>query len=312
MTRRLEPGRFAGGVRALACFTSLLLLASTAPALECTPWTVTAAEEVDTTFADSFLWQVVSPEGKVNHLFGTIHLDAAQVAQPSPLLVALLRDSRALWLEVALDASALNALPALMTLPPGETLDSLIGEELFAHATRLLGAYGIDPAAATRLEPWAVYTTLNLPPDMRGMPLDMELARLARKHAKPVHGLETFAEQTAIFSTLSRPDQVDLLEHTLCHYARLQAETREVVTHYRAGDLKALLAVSTHQAGEAETRLNQRLVAERNRIMAQRLLGPLRQGGQLVALGALHLPGTDGVLALLAREGFVLRPVPDR
>jgi uncharacterized protein YbaP (TraB family) len=312
MTRRLERCRLKEAARGLVCVVCLLLLSPPVPALECTRWSDAAAGEVDSAFADSFLWQVVSPEGKVNHLFGTIHLDAAQVAQPSPLLVALLRDSRALWLEVALDASSVNALPALMTLPPGEELESLIGRELFAHATRLLDAYGIDPAAANRLEPWAVYTTLNLPADMRGMPLDMALDRLARKHAKPVHGLETFAEQTAIFSAISRPDLLDLLEHTLCHHDRLQAETREVVTLYRAGDLKALLAVSTHEAGEAETRLNQRLVAARNRTMAQRLLGPLRQGGQLVAIGALHLPGEDGVLALLAREGFVLRPMRDR
>lgn len=310
MTRRPDHGRLNGGACGLARFLCLFCLALPASALECAPWSSATPAEVDSRFADSLLWQVVSPEGRVNHLFGTIHLDAEQVAQPSPLLVALLRDSRALWLEVALDSAAIKALPTLMTLPRGEELDGLIGEDLFAHVTRLLGAYGIDSATANRLAPWAVYTTLNLPADMRGIPLDMALDRLAREHAKPVHGLETFAEQTAIFTAISRADQVALLEHTVCHYDRLQTETREIVAHYRAGDLKSLLAVSTHEAGEAEDRLNQRLVAERNRIMAQRLLGPLRQGGQLVAIGALHLPGAEGVLALLAREGFVLRPVP--
>lgn len=309
MMRQLEGDRLHEAARGLLCFIGFLFLASPVPALECAPWPDAPAGEVDGTFADSLLWQVVSPEGKANHLFGTIHLDAARVAQPSPLLVALLRDSRALWLEVALDASAINALPALMTLPPGEELERLIGEELFGHATRLLGAYGINPAAANRLEPWAVYTTLNLPLDMRGVPVDVALDRLARGDAKPVHGLETFAEQAAIFSTISRSDLVDLLEKTLCHHDRLQAETRAIVMHYRAGDLQALLAVATHETGEAEARLNQRLVAGRNRIMAQRLLEPLKQGGQFVAIGAFHLPGEEGVLARLAREGFVLRPV---
>ncbi len=310
MTRRPDRGRLNGGAWSLARFLCLFCLAPPALALECAPWSSAAPAEVDARYADSLLWQVVSPEGRVNHLFGTIHLDAEQVAQPSPLLVSLLRDSHALWLEVALDSAAIKSLPALMMLPRGEGLDGLIGEELFAHTARLLEAYGIDPVVTNRLAPWAVYTTLNLPADMRGTPLDVALDRLAREHAKPVHGLETFAEQTAVFTAISRSDQINLLEHTVCHYERLQTETREIVEHYRAGDLKSLLAASTHEAGEAEERLNQRLVAERNRSMAQRLLGPLRKGGQLVAIGALHLPGAEGVLALLAREGFLLRPVP--
>lgn len=282
------------------------------PALQCAPWAAAPAEAADTLHAESFLWQVVSPEGKVNHLFGTIHLDAAQLGQPSPLLVDLLRDSRALWLEVALDRTAVNALPALMTLPPGDDLDRLIGPELFAEVTRRLAAYGIDPATARRLRPWAVYTTLNLPPDMRGVPLDVRLDQLAREHGRPVHGLETFAEQTAIFNAMPQADQLSLLEHTLCHYERLQAETRAIVAHYRAGDPRALLAESARPAIPAETRLHEQLVTARNRLLARRMLAPLRQGGQLVAIGALHLPGADGVLAQLARKGFTLRAVPDR
>ena len=55
----------------------------------------------------------------------------------------------------------------------------------------------------------------------------------------------------------------------------------------------------------------ERLVARRNRRMVERMLPGLRQGGVFVAVGALHLPGEEGLVALLRQEGFTVERVDE-
>jgi uncharacterized protein YbaP (TraB family) len=43
--------------------------------------------------------------------------------------------------------------------------------------------------------------------------------------------------------------------------------------------------------------------------MAERMEPYLKQGGAFVAVGALHLPGEQGLLRLLGRRGYTLPAV---
>jgi uncharacterized protein YbaP (TraB family) len=57
-------------------------------------------------------------------------------------------------------------------------------------------------------------------------------------------------------------------------------------------------------AAEVVQEFTARLVVERNYRMAERIQPQLREGNALIAVGALHLPGEEGLLALLAEEGY--------
>jgi uncharacterized protein YbaP (TraB family) len=46
------------------------------------------------------------------------------------------------------------------------------------------------------------------------------------------------------------------------------------------------------------------VVHDRNVVMAFRMQRELRRGNAFIALGALHLYGTDGVLARLEADGY--------
>jgi uncharacterized protein YbaP (TraB family) len=55
--------------------------------------------------------------------------------------------------------------------------------------------------------------------------------------------------------------------------------------------------------------LQRRLIRDRNRLMAERMQPYLEQGRAFVAVGALHLPGADGLLQLLQQRGYALQVV---
>ena len=52
-----------------------------------------------------------------------------------------------------------------------------------------------------------------------------------------------------------------------------------------------------------------KLIDERNATMVRRMQPRLREGGALIAVGAMHLPGERGLLRLLLDRGYQLERV---
>ena len=260
-------------------------------------------------YRHGLLWQLRAPSGAVSHLFGTIHLGLPEVATPSAAVRAALRASRSFGMEVLFDPDTLLAVGASVVAPPGKSLAERAEPALRERATGLLAAYGVDADTAARLKPWAAWTTLALPPGETGLPLDLVLMGEAEAAGLARFGLETLAEQTALFDQLPAADELELLRAAVCHYDQQTAEREALVKAWRQRDLAALYATGTTEDSPAGRRLLARMLHQRNATMTERLLPRLATGGVFVAVGALHLAGTDGLLARLAAAGYQVTAV---
>jgi len=55
--------------------------------------------------------------------------------------------------------------------------------------------------------------------------------------------------------------------------------------------------------------LMKRLLIDRNYIMTERMQDILDEGNAFIAIGAMHLPGEEGVLSLLGKQGYKIHSV---
>ncbi|TNF37962.1 MAG: hypothetical protein EP315_01845, partial [Gammaproteobacteria bacterium] len=60
---------------------------------------------------------------------------------------------------------------------------------------------------------------------------------------------------------------------------------------------------------EIDDRLMVEMLDKRNLRMVERMQSCLQQGRAFIAVGALHLPGVQGVLHLLEQQGYSVSPV---
>jgi len=261
-------------------------------------------------FDRGLLWKIDPGNAPASYLFGTMHSDDPAVVQlPDPVRQAF-DQAASVTLEVTLDAQGLMALTTSLLLTDGTTLESMIGSSLYRRTVDVMADQGIPEMMVASMKPWAVAVTLMTPPAKSGMVLDHVLYQDAISAGKKVDGLETVAEQMGLFDSLSRDDQVRLLKDTLDqlpHIGRILAELQEA---YLARNLKRLVEINEASMRDsapdlAET-FNQRLVVDRNHRMADRMESRLRDGRYFVAVGALHLPGREGLLELLTRRGYTL------
>lgn len=259
------------------------------------------------------LWEVSKPGIVASHLFGTIHSEDPEVTQLGSPVQAVFESARSVVLEVLLDTGAMQHSSGAMLLLDGRTLPGIIGAGLFSEAARAASSRGIPEPVLEHMKPWAVAVTLSMPLPETGQVLDRVLYEAALQANKPVHGLESIREQLDVFDTLPEADQILLLRDALENFAELDALHAELLQAYKRRDLGALLAIVEASLETGDRQLadafQRRLIGDRNRLMVERMQPFLEQGRAFVAVGALHLPGPDGLLQLLQQRGYSVRAV---
>ena len=91
--------------------------------------------------------------------------------------------------------------------------------------------------------------------------------------------------------------------------------TETLIQLYLARKLPTLWALSLELAEDKErartvyAEMEKTLINARNRRMRDRALPLLNKGGAVVAVGALHLPGDQGLVALFRSAGFKVTAV---
>lgn len=262
--------------------------------------------------AIGILWRISGLGTPPSYLFGTMHVDDPRVTQLPDVVADAFASSNSLTLEAKLDLTSLTAVAAKMILSDGQSLDDILGSDLFSAAQGLLEQRGIPGPLAVKFKPWAVSVLLSAPPSSTGMFLDRVLHERAQQQDKPIHGLETLEEQISIFDELSLVDQISLVKETIAQYAQLQELIEELTQAYLQRNLTALITVTDRyleENGDLAQRIKKRLIIERNIKMVKRIYPRLREGNAFIAVGALHLPGADGMLALLRKNGLLVEAV---
>jgi uncharacterized protein YbaP (TraB family) len=273
----------------------------------------------DLPYSQGRLWMIEVAGAAPSYLVGTMHSADPAIATPWPALARVMDGVDSITVEVVLDDDAAIAMAQAMILTDGRTLGDIAGPRRMARIEAVGAQYGIPPEVLQGFRPWAVTMIFSLPPsELRlqatGAPiLDNILRQHAEERGIAVYGIESVAEQLALFADYSAADQLALLDLTL--ELQPQAETKydEFRVAWLAGDLNELydlaMDMPATDSPELVDEFMGRLLQDRNHRMAERITGLLEQGNALIAVGALHLPGEEGVLALLEAQGHLVSPV---
>jgi len=255
------------------------------------------------------LWRV-SAKGKASHVFGTIHDADPRVAElPAPASEVLER-SKSLLLEFVPSPYTRERFLEAALLPDGQTLAQLIGAEDFAQVREQLAPIGLAPEVLARLKPWGALINLRHSGSAEAPPIEDTLLARARGRRMVVEQIEGVEEQIFTFDECPMETQVALLRHSLAHRAELVELEEATIGAYLQRDLAAIWRLRQafgarypEVAGHLAV-MTKRVVRDRSVVMAYRMQRELRRGDAFVAVGALHLYGDQGVLALLGQDGY--------
>ena len=276
------------------------------------PAASSSAQEVP--YGEGLLWTIEAEGLAPSHIFGTLHSADPKIHDlPDPVLKAF-ESATIVTLEIIVSEDSRRRLKQAMYYLDGRRLDQIVGERLFSRAVEALEPLGVTEGALRGVKPWGAAVMLSMPPievEQRrrgGRALDEELQLRAYKAGKTVHALESVDEQIDIFEGMSAELQKAALIDAIDSIDRLEAEFDQLVELYVGRQTGGLLNYVVQQSWAiGETLLSelvQRTIFQRNARMVERMQRDLAAGGAFIAIGALHLPASGGVLDLLTRRGY--------
>lgn len=266
--------------------------------------------------AEPALWTIEQGDTTI-HLFGTFHLLPPELEWKTDRVTEAMLASDRVWFEADIfSAEAQQAIAAIMPQlglnPGGVTLSSLLDEETAALLAEVAPALGVPPQMLEPLRPWLAALTLSVS-QIQALGFDPAAGAEAILYAEAGEAglqfgyFETAAQQMGFFGTLSDEVQVALLAQTLREVERTEAELPEWVQAWATGDMDAIDTFLNVSMREQSPEMYAVIMVDRNRAWIPQILEILEQGGtHFIAVGAGHMPGEEGVIALLEAEGLTV------
>lgn len=124
---------------------------------------------------------------------------------------------------------------------------------------------------------------------------------LAKKENKSIGGFETVKTQTSMLTNAYTDSE---LIETLGDFNK--AETRKMVDDYKAENLMNLDNANEKVMSDNAKKI---IIDDRNKDWAKRMPDMMKKESLFVAVGVGHLPGESGVINLLRKAGYKVKPV---
>jgi uncharacterized protein YbaP (TraB family) len=262
---------------------------------------------------NTLLWEI-SGKGLAapSYLFGTFHLLCKNDIHFSQPVQQAVQSVNEVYLEMDLDdPTTLLSAMNLMNMNDAKQLKDLYSPDEY---TRLSNFF--KDSLRSSLTPFQsmkpVFLESMLYPKM--MPckyisgVEEELMVLAKKDKKEIQGLETMAFQASVFDSIPYAEQAKELLKTIDSIASYRLYFDTLVTVYKSQQLDEI----EKMFGRAEFGMQDNqdiLLNNRNKNWVTQLKTIMKKESVFIAVGAGHLVGEMGLIALLRKEGYLLRPI---
>ena len=277
-----------------------------------TACTARPSDQKQAPIANSLLWKV-SGKGlsKPSYVFGTIHA----ICQSDYLWTSVMQRSFAatdvLCLEMDLDDPSLMMQAAMgMMSTDGKMLRDYFTKEQYAR----LEAYAEDSLGTSldMLQMMKPVVLVSLFATKGGtcdssVSYEMNLMKLAKGSEKEVEGLEAAQEQLEVLNSLPADSIVHEVMNMIDGKQEKSGDFDQLVAAYKKQDLNLLNKLIESSGGFGEQKGP--FLDDRNKRWISRMEKKMKSESVFFAVGAGHLPGSNGVLALLRKAGYTVEPV---
>ena len=265
---------------------------------------------------NSLLWEV-SGNGlaKSSYLFGTFHLMCKDDIHLSNQLKAALAQSDLVYMEMDMDdpSTMLGGL-LFMNMKNGKTLEQLYTPAEYKKVKDFFTDSLHTPISFLQsMKPMLLEALLypKLMPCKAVSGVEEELIKIAKQDKKEIKGLETMEFQASVFDSIPYSEQAKELLNSI-----------DSLSAYKAMFDTMMIVYKSQRINEIEDLFNKSefgmkdhqdiLLNDRNKNWVKQLKVITKNNNVFVAVGAGHLVGKQGLISLLRKEGYTVKPLENK
>ena len=260
---------------------------------------------------NALLWSV-SGKGlsTPSYLYGTIHMICKEDFLFSNTLKEKISTSKSIYLELDMDDPSMMMKMATLAIMKDKTLEDLMSDADY----KLVSAYvkdslGMPMMLFNRMKPITLMSLIytKVLPCSSTESYEGKFVELAKAQKKEVKGLETIEDQMGVFDKIPDSVEAQMILEMIRTMPEQRKQMAQMVDSYKKENIQQLseqMSESPEWKGFEDI-----LLANRNRNWIAIMESAMKQGSQIFAVGAGHLPGKDGVINLLRQAGYTVTPV---
>jgi uncharacterized protein YbaP (TraB family) len=263
----------------------------------------------------SFLWRIRSATNTV-YVLGSLHLAKKEIYPLNQKIENAFERSEILVVEANVNDIKKVDVQKLMErafYPPQDTLEKHVSIETYEWVRKEINKLGISTELINKQRPWFLSMTLVTLESLKlGLDPNLGIDKYFLSKAegkKKILELESLDYQIELLSNFSDKDQELFLLYTLKDLNIMEQEVNQLTQAWISGDTQGMESILTRSVSE-DKRLSpifEKLVYERNRKMVSKIEDFLRtKETYFVIVGAGHLVGNQGIIAILKEKGYLV------
>jgi uncharacterized protein len=266
---------------------------------------------------NSLLWKI-SGNGlkRPSYIYGTVHIICSEDALLSDDFKKIIKNSDEVYFEVDLDnIEEMFSILDKMKMRGDTTLEDLLSGSDFEKVKNFIEENSpLLPFSELKTYLPILVSALLVEEVMtckEKTGIEEVIQEVAEKYKKPIEGIETLKYQLSITDSIPYAEQAKELVtfiDSASNKGWMKAEIDKFYNAYNEQDLEKLLEM-TSKMDSSLIKFGDLLLYNRNRNWVVELKKLLPKKSLVLAVGAGHLPGKNGVIDLLRKEGYEVTPV---
>lgn len=263
---------------------------------------------------NTLLWEISSKDvAQPSYLFGTMHLLCAEDAKLSDSLRYAIRTAKQVYFEIDLD-NMLEMVGAMRYLNMNNNikLSDLLTDAEYKRVKDYFSKNKtmLPLSMMERMKPYFITSLISESkfPCATKDGMEQVIMKEAKKDGKKINGLESVKFQASVFDSIPYQRQAKDLVKMIDSSGKGNDDSDvKLIEVYRSQDLNKMQQMTAGEEGLNE--YLDLLLYNRNANWVKMIPDIIKSKQTLFAVGAGHLGGEKGVINLLRKAGYTVRPV---
>jgi uncharacterized protein YbaP (TraB family) len=261
------------------------------------------------------LWEVAGQSNSV-FLLGSLHVLKSDAYPLAKEIDSAYRASPKVVFETdiggMMDPSVQAKTLSMGLYPEGESLLQNLSAEMRRDLQKRMAGLGLPLEQFARFKPWLLAVTLTTLELQRlgfspSYGIDVHYYGRAQSDKKTMDYFESIDYQLDLLGKMDTEDQIAFLGQTLKDLEIAAEMADDMMTYWQKGQTDELYAL-LYQSFEGYPNIEDRLLLQRNKDWLDKIEAMLEGSENVfIVVGAGHLVGPEGVLALLKQKGYKVK-----
>lgn len=247
-----------------------------------------------------------------SYLYGTIHIICKDDFVMTEATKKKFSEAQQVYLELDMDdPKMMPEMMKSMYMTDGSTIKNLLSEVDYQKVSQFFkDSLKTNIGAMDKMKPF-VLSSMTYPKILACPTQSYEetFVKMAKEEHKEILGLETVQDQFGALDKMGMKKQADMMLVKMIENWNDGKQTlKQMITDYKNQDVEALLEGMT-KSKTADANFQEDLLVVRNQNWIPKIQQITKEKPTFFAVGAGHLGGKKGVIALLKQAGFTVKAV---